>query len=935
MFRLSVRTLLACALVAFAAPVFAQPAQTGTISGEIKDSTGGVLPGVTVTITSQDRGFQRVAVSDENGRYLFPAVPIGLYTINATLQGFQTSTVTDNLVEVEKTTSVPLLMSVGQLTDSVQVVGETPIVDPTTVTATTRLSKDEFEKLPVGRSYQALIGAAPGVVGTGNVNSAGALTTANVFIIDAVDTTDPTTGTFGTNLNFEAIQEVSVLTSAVGAEYGRAQGAIVNVITKSGTNRFEGAFKYLFANDQWNAQNTTVNQITGASLERVKFDKINPTYSFAGGGPIWKNRAFFFATWELIQNTSPQRQTAGAVPEDFQQVREDRYANVRGTFQVRDGHTLWLKHYRSPGDGIVRDDYWGTTFTGDREALTAQRQTAENWAAQWSGVLRNNWSMEAAAATYKSRIDVGTFEMGILDGAPIESLEDGKVYNGATFAGFVERPRQQFNLASNWFLTAGSRSHNVKAGYDFQNLESGAQFDYPNRQYYIAESYDPVTRTPVFGPNSVRQDYDSGPSISEGRIHSLFIRDKIELSDRLSVEAGLRWENQTGSSDIGQATVDTSMLAPRLSGTVDLAGDGNTLLTGSYGRYYGSIIQSFSDAFAQVAQQTNYDNHVWNGSAFVFQNRVQLSGGSSGFEPNLDLKASHMDEFTVGVQRQLGRNFGASARLIMRGWGNLIDDVRRFNPDGSIERDVLNYDAAERNYRGVQLTAEKRFSDNWNAQASYTFSRTRGNHFPADVFTALGDYLDAECRTTVDLTIGTGGVIPCLEVQNGANKTGLATYDRPHNFKLAAAYVRPVGPVNVTFGALTELMSKFRYERQRTMNVLLPGTTSNSGNTATYFYNERGSDPVEGLEWFMDTSVEGTWRLFSTAQAGFRAEIFNITNRQEQLRSNNVVWCGSEAGTGCPDFIANYGKATSRGSFRGGLVGTTPRQYRFSAIFRF
>ncbi|HEX7281086.1 MAG TPA: carboxypeptidase regulatory-like domain-containing protein [Vicinamibacterales bacterium] len=934
MLRFAVRTLLAVVLVTMSVPAFAQPAQTGTISGEIKDSTGAVLPGVTVTITSQDRGFARETISDENGRYVFPAVPIGMYRITATLQGFQTASASDNLVEVEKTTSVPLTLSIGQLTDTVQVVGETPIVDPTTVTATTRLSKEEFEKLPVGRSYQALTGAAPGVVGTGNVNSAGALTTSNLYIIDAVDTTDPTTGTFGTNLNFEAIQEVSVLTSAVGAEYGRAQGAIVNVITKSGTNRFEGAFKYLFANDDWNAQNTTVNEITGASLERVKFDKVNPTYSFSGGGPIWRNRAFFFATYELIQNTSPQRQTAGAVPEDFQQVREDKYSNVRGTFQVRDGHTVWLKYYQSPGEGIVRDDYWGTTFTGDREALTAQSQTAENWAAQWSGVIRNNWSLEAAGAAYESRIDVGTFEQGILSGAPIESLADGKVYNGATFDGFVERPRQQFNIASNWFLTPGGRSHNIKAGYDFQNLESGAQFDYPNRQYYIAESYDPVSRTPVFGPNSVRQDYDSGASVSTGKIHSLFIRDKMEVSDRLSAELGLRWENQSGASDIGQSTVDTSMLAPRLSATYDLDGQGNSLITASYGRYYSSIIQSFSDAFAQVAQQTNYNNYAWNGSAFVFQNRVQLSGGSS-FQPNLDLKASHMDEFTVGYQRQIGRYFGASARFIARGWGNLIDDTRTFNPDGSINRQVVNYDEAERNYRGVQFSAEKRFADNWNAQASYTYSRTRGNHFPADVFTALGDYTDAQCRTTVDLTIGTNGVLPCAEVQNGANKIGLATYDRPHNFKMAAAYVRPVGPVNLTFGALTEMLSKFRYEKQRTMNVLIPGTTLNSGNTATYFYNERGEDPVEGMEWYLDTSVEATWRLFSTAQAGFRAEIFNLTNRQEQLRSNNVVWCGSDAGTGCSGFRTNYGKATSRGSYRGGLAGTFPRSYRFSAIFRF
>jgi outer membrane receptor protein involved in Fe transport len=934
MLRTSACGVLMAALVAFAAPADAQPAQTGTISGHIQDATGAALPGVTVTLTSQDRGFSRSTVSDENGRYVFPAVPIGLFTVNASLQGFETAQATDNLVETERTTNVSFALKIGALTDTIEVVGESPIVDRTTVTQTTRLTRDEFDKIPVGRSYQALIGAAPGVVGTGNVNSAGALTSNNIFVIDAVDTTDPTTGTFGTNLNFEAIQEINILTSAVGAEYGRAQGAVVNVVTKSGTNRFEGSFKYIFANDEWNAQNDTVNEITGASLERVKFDKVNPTYSFAGGGPIWKNRAFFFGTWELIKSTSPQRQTAGLVPEDFQAVREDRYSNVRGTVQLAEGHTVWLKYYQSPGEGILRDDYWpGFGFpTGDREAITAQEQTAENWAGQWSGVLKDNWSIEAAVATYSSLITVGTFEPGILSNAPILSLADNKVYNGASFDGFVERPREQFNVASNWFLTLGQRSHNVKVGYDFQNLESASQFDFPNRQFYIAESYDPVTRTPTFGPNSSREDYDSGPSISTGKIHAIFARDKMELTSRFSLEAGLRWERQTGDSDIGEATVDSNVIAPRLSATYDLSGEGDSLVTASYGRYYASIIQGFSDSFAQVAQQTNYDNNVWNGSTFVFQNRVQVSGSS--FRPNTDLKPYHMDEVTVGYQRQFGRSMGAGVRFISRSWGNLIDDVRTFNADQTIDRQVLNYDAAERSYRGLVLTAEKRFSNNWNAQASYTYSRTRGNHF-AENFTALGDYLDAQCRQTVDLTVGTGGILPCAEVQNGSNKYGAPTYDRPHNFKLSAAYVRPVGPVNLTFGALTEALSKFRYEKIRTVNVLFPETSTNSGNTATYFYNERGADPVDGIEWYLDTSIEATWRIYSTSRAGFRAEIFNITDHQEKLRSNNVVWCGSEAGTGCSAAVANFGKATSRGSFRGGLAGTTPRAFRFSMIFGF
>jgi hypothetical protein len=921
MFRILTRGVLVAMLVALAAPAFAQPAQTGTISGEVLDATGGALPGVTVTITSQDRGFSRSTVTDETGRYVFPALPIGPYTVVATLQGFETAQSTDNLVETDRTTVVPFAMKIGALTDTVTIIGDTPMVDSTNVTATTKVRREEFEKLPVGRNYQALIGTAPGVVGTGNVNALGALTSNNVFIIDAVDTTDPTTGTFGTNLNFEAIQEVGVMTSAVGAEYGRANGAIVNVITKSGTNKFEGSAKYIFLNDEWDAQNTTVNEVSGASLARVKFDQVNPTYSFTGGGPLWRDRAWFFGTWELTESTSPQRQTVGQIPEDFQQVREDKYWNVRGTVQVAEGHTAWLKYYESPSDGFVID-YWGNA-AGEREALTSQNQTANNWAAQWSGVLRDNWSMEAAVASYASILEVTSFELSNrLSNAPIFNQADEKYYNGATFDGSTDRPRQQFNVASNWFLNLGGRSHDVKAGFDFQNMESGAEFKYPNSQVYEDESYDQVTgaRVPLY-----RYDYEAGPSISTGEIYALYLRDKMQLGNRVTLEAGLRWEKQTGGSDIGVATVDTNVIAPRLSGAYDLSGDGKTLVTGSYGRYYASIIQGFSDEFASIAQQTNYDLYTWNGSQYVFTESVRVGG--SDFPTNTDLRPYHMDEYTIGFQRQVGRYMGLGARYINRDWGNLIDDLRSFRPDGSVERTVVNYDEAERDYHGVQFTMEKRFSNNWTVQGSYTYSKTEGNHFEQS-FTGLGNYLDAQCRTTVDPTIGVNGTIPCAEVQNGANKFGRPIHDRPHNFKINGAYARPFGPVNLTVGALTEFISKRRYERSRAVNVLQPGTT-NVIDSATYFYEERGAFQVEGLENYLDFSSELTWRIASTHQAGFKAEIFNLFDNQEKIINNNTAFCGHTNTATCTTAVNNFGKATARGSF------LAPRRFRFSLIYRF
>src|SRR5207244_1354816 len=108
-------------------------------------------------------------------------------------------------------------------------------------------------------------------------------------------------------------------------------------------------------------------------------------------------------------------------------------------------------------------------------------------------------------------------------------------------------------------------------------------------------------------------------------------------------------------------------------------GDGKGLITGSYGRYYASIIQGFSDSFANVPQQENYDVFLWNGSSYVFSQSVRVGGAD--FEPNASLKPYHMDESTVAFQRQFGQNMGAGIRFVGRSWHDLIDDTRTFRPD--------------------------------------------------------------------------------------------------------------------------------------------------------------------------------------------------------------------------------------------------------------
>jgi hypothetical protein len=896
---------------------FAQTAQVGQISGQIHDESGAVMPGVAVTLVSEERGFTRETVTDEQGKYMFPVVPLGTYTIRASLQGFETNVRTGNSVENEKTTSVPITLKIATRDVEVTVVGETPIVDKTNVAVQTHVRVEEFEKLPIGRNFQTLIGRAPGVVGVGNVSAHGALTSNNLFMFDGVNTTDPTTGTFGSNLNFEAIQEVAIFTSGVSAEHGRAVGAVVNVITKSGTNRFEGSAKYLATNDRWNTQNSTKSETTDDSLERERFDQVNPVYSFTGGGPIVRNRAWFFGTYERSSVLSPQRQTVGQIPEDFQQEVISPFWTARVTAQITPSHNVWVKFSDSPSKGFVID-YWGTS--AERFALTSQSQTGSHWAAQYSGVFGSNLTGELMFADSKETITVEPFSVSpLFAGAPVFNLAESKWYNGATFDGAVSRPRRQANGAVTWFANLGRNSHSVKAGFDWQDMTSSNDFKFGggNIRYFV-HTLDQATRDLV--PDR-RQNFDSGASASDGSSWAFYVRDKFTVGSRVAMEAGLRFETQTGTSDVDAATVDTFTISPRLSGAYDLRGDGKSLIVGSAGRFYQGILQGFSDAFANVPQQVNHTLFRWDGADFVFADRIDASANT--FQPNTAIDPTYTDEFTIGYQQQIGQTIGAGVRYIHRTWSNLIDDVWSFDGATAV-RQVVNYDGAERTFRGIEFTLDKRFSNSWHAAGSYTYSRSEGNHF-GDAFTTLGDFLDASCTISGDTAVGT---IPCRDVTEG-NKSGRSGNDRPHNVKLAGAYSRPVGPVNLTLGAVYDLVSHINYTRNRTANVLNP-VTGVATTTRAYFYEPAGSNTLSGLNDQLDTSFEATFRPYRTSQIGLKAEVFNVLNNEEKIGVGSTVWCSESVTTAaCNTARTNFGLASARGHFK------APRTFRFTAIFRF
>jgi hypothetical protein len=284
-------------LVFPAAAALAAPA--GRLIGTVRGADGGVLPGATVTATSPATiGGPRTAASGPDGSFAIPGLDPGLYTVEVELDGFRASRLAGVRVSLDRSTAVFPRLETGELREQVTVTTDRPVIDPTRV-ATGQVFTAEFvDRSSIGaddRNVQSVVGSAAGLITTeitADPKVFGSTAGENVYLIDGLDTTDPYTATYGTNFNFDAIQEVSLLTAGFEAEYGRATGGVVNVITKSGGNDFHGTFDARYRNDSFAAKGQHFDPENAG-----KNSFLLPAATL--GGPLLRDRLWFFGSAAL------------------------------------------------------------------------------------------------------------------------------------------------------------------------------------------------------------------------------------------------------------------------------------------------------------------------------------------------------------------------------------------------------------------------------------------------------------------------------------------------------------------------------------------------------------------------------------------------------------------------------------------------------------
>src|SRR5688572_18817710 len=299
--------LLIAAFVLFVAGTAYGQVPTGTISGRVTDQAGLGVPGATVTATSPNLQGERTVVTSEFGDYAIPLLPPGDYTLTFVLSGFQNVMRTVAIAPTQ-IVSLDVALAIGGLTESVTVLGNaSPFVE--TATVATSVRQELLETLPTSRTLGAAILMAPNVKASGpggqsgadgSFTISGAMAFDSLFMLNGVAITENLRGQPFTLFVEDAIQETTIATGGISAEYGRFGGGMVNAVTKSGGNTFSGSYRQSFNNDSWRALTPFVGD--------TKLDKVIPTYEYTAGGPVFRNQLWFFTAGRL-QNQQDARTT--------------------------------------------------------------------------------------------------------------------------------------------------------------------------------------------------------------------------------------------------------------------------------------------------------------------------------------------------------------------------------------------------------------------------------------------------------------------------------------------------------------------------------------------------------------------------------------------------------------------------------------------------
>jgi hypothetical protein len=761
--------LLTLAMVLSAGIVGAQ-STTGTISGHVSDSQGLALPGVTVSVASPNLQGIRSTVTSEIGDYVISLLPPGNYTVSFELSGFQKM---EKKVILAPTQTLPVDGSLGPaaLTEQVTVVGTPAHVLTQTAQVATNFDQDLIATLPTNRDLNASVLQAPAVHATGPSGAysiAGSTSFESLFMVNGVAITENLRGT-PYNLYIEdAVQETTVSVGGVSAEYGRFSGGVVNLVTKSGGNIYSGSFRDSVNNDMWRTLTPfeTKAIATDPAHKELRVDKTVPAYEYTVGGPIMKDRLWFFTAGRLQNQAQGRTLVATNIPYTYND-KTQRYEG-KGTYTVASGHRVQANFLKIRE---TQENYtFNTNASMDLRSLDNRQVPESLYTFSYSGVVTPRFFVEARYSQRKfSFINSGATSTDLIDGTLLVDQQHSYRYWSDTFCGICTpeaRDNKEAYVKGSFFLsTRGTGTHTMVFGYDNFDDIRNANNHQSGSDYRILGTSTYVVGTDVYpkflGDKTTIIQYNPIPSASLGsnfRTHSLFFNDNWRLSSRITANLGLRWDRNHGLDQAGKLVTKDGALSPRLGIVWDPTGEGVWSVTGNFAKYVAAISNSIADSSSAAGNpqtfQYYYQGPDINPTAAVTstpdaikavfawydanKNNLVLATNPTlpGLTPQIgpDLHSPFTYEYSSGVSRQFNRaslRADVTYRKYHDFYASIIDSstgkvTNSFGQPFDLAL-IENTDQLKRQYAGLTTQGEYRLNGASEVGGQYTLSHTTGN----------------------------------------------------------------------------------------------------------------------------------------------------------------------------------------------------------------
>jgi hypothetical protein len=939
------------------------------LDGTVRDESGAVMPGATVTVTNVATNLSRTTISNTQGRFVVPALPPGSYRVTAELAGFAKAAREDLVLQLGQSVTLDFTLKVAKSEEVVTVQAEAPLVDVHNTAVSEVVGQQQIEGLPInGRNFISFAVITPGVTldntpqqgasATSGLSFAGQRARSNNIMVDGLDNNDAALGSVRAVFSQEAVREFQVLTNSYSAEFGKASGGVVNIVTKSGTNDLHGTVFGYFRDKSLNAKDHFEEfDLYGAPIEREKSPFSQKQYGATLGGPLKKDKTFFFLSFErldqsasnlvtisepaaAILNRAGFPVTTGANPYDVKQtqflVKVDQQWSPNSNLVLRANTSDTTNQNIEPFGGLVARSRGAERLATDYSLSASQ-----------NNVLSSHWVNEARVQYARQDQKVNALDPKC-GGLCLGDDQGGPTLEVTGFASvgrqrFTPQPRLSDRIQALDTLSYFAGSHQLKAGFEFNWIKSrdSLPLHFGGRYIFAALPFIPgLTPRPISAieavdlglPAAYVQGYGTPGAPYTYQDLSFFLQDEWRVSSKLTIKPGVRYQRQFfpdiryDVSNLNGARFpygfpsDGNNIAPRLSFSFDPKGDGRTAIHASYGLFYdnhltgvvfitdaidGSAtgVRTLAARFPSplVLQAWRAPNH-----RLTEAQAVALSGGTFpslviSIDPGLQTPFAH--QASVGFEQAIGKDFALSLNgLYARGKHQLgtID----YNPivptlgAGRRPNDVGG--RAGTSASVLQYTA---FGETWYRGVTLTLEKRygKGSQFLVSYTLSKSEDNSTDFQSAfVPQSFGFG--------RNPADPTGLplgfdpelekgpAVWDQRHRLVVSGLYELPGAVQLAAIGTLAS---------GRPFTPLAGADLNGDGNGGATPPDRARRNPADigsslgrnsqnlPRQITLDVRVSRKIRLGKGASLEPIFEVFNLFNRTNYSDVNNVFGAGS------------------------------------------